>query len=70
MANCTDLINTICERAEHLFRSMSGSDRNVSQLYRDFIVRGDVGAGGQVCEPEGVEKDAWKLGGVDWSDVM
>jgi hypothetical protein len=23
---------------------------------------GDVGAGGQVCEPEGVEKDAWELG--------
>ena len=24
-----------------------------------------MGVGGQVCEPEGMEKDAWELGGVD-----
>jgi hypothetical protein len=37
--NLADLINTICERAEHLFRSMSGSDHNVSQLYGDYMLR-------------------------------
>jgi hypothetical protein len=42
--NLADLINTICERAEHLFHSMSGSDRNVSQLYGDFMVRMRIAA--------------------------